>query len=61
MLALNVNKIKKTFNISQTLTLNQTIKYISEWYEEYFKNKKNVKYITINQIKKFSKLSKLKI
>ena len=61
LLALNVNKIKKTFNISQTLTLNQTIKYISEWYEEYFKNKKNIKYITINQIKKFSKLSKLKI
>ncbi len=61
LLSLNINKIKQTFQISPTLTLDQTADYVSEWYNEYFKDKKNLNLITIKQIKKYSKLSNLKI
>lgn len=61
LLSLNVSKIKKTFNITPTLSLNQTADYVSKWYSEYFKDKKKVKLITIEQIKQYSKLSNINI
>ncbi|MDA9697646.1 CDP-glucose 4,6-dehydratase [Candidatus Pelagibacter sp.] len=61
LLSLDVTKIRKTFNIKPTLTLDQTADYISKWYFEYFKDKKNVYLTTTRQIKKYSKSSNLKI
>ena len=60
LLSFNINKIRKTFKISPKLTIDETADYVSEWYEEYFKDKNNIRSITIRQIKKYSKLSNLK-
>ncbi len=59
LLSLDVSKIKKTFNIKPILNIDETANFISEWYDTYFKNRKNIKKITVNQIKKYSKLSRL--
>jgi len=61
LLSLNINKLKKDFNIKPILNNKKTTDYISDWYKNYFKNKKNTYKITVKQIKKYSKESNLKI
>tara|TARA_X000000950_G_C13859870_1_gene638239 strand:+ start:695 stop:1768 length:1074 start_codon:yes stop_codon:yes gene_type:complete len=61
LLALDVKKINKVFDIKPSLSIDETSNYISEWYEEYFKDKKKVFMTTIKQIKKYSRLNNLNI
>ena len=51
---LNSNKSKKVLKWKQKLNINQTLKYVSEWYESKDKNRL---FITKKQIKNYLKKS----
>ena len=52
-LNLNVAKIKKELGWENKLKINETIKFVCEWYSVYFNNSRDIKKITSNQIKKY--------
>ena len=52
-LNLNVAKIKKELGWENKLKINETIKFVCEWYGVYFKKSGDIKKITSNQIKKY--------
>ncbi len=52
-LNLNVAKIKKELGWENKLKINETIKFVCEWYGVYFKKNGDIKKITSDQIKKY--------
>ena len=52
-LNLNVEKIKKELGWENKLKINETIKFVCEWYGVYFKKNGDIKKITSDQIKKY--------
>jgi CDP-glucose 4,6-dehydratase len=55
-LNLNVAKIKRELNWENKLNIKNTIKFICDWYNCYFTNKKNIERITYKQIEKYFSL-----
>lgn len=60
LLHLNSYKAKKKLNWTCTLDLNKTIYFTTSWYRSYYENPKNIYKFSINQIKNFLQLSKIK-
>ena len=58
-LSLSSFKSNKYLKWKKFLNLDQTIKLTVEWYDD-FRNKKNLRIATINQIKYFMKINKWK-
>ena len=58
LLFLNSNKAKRKLNWSCQLNLKKAINLTTDWYKEYYLNKKNIFNFSINQIKNFEALKK---
>jgi len=56
LLQLNTNKAKRILKWKARLSLNQTIKFIVDWYRNFSKNKKNIFDISKSQINEFMKI-----
>lgn len=56
LLKLNCDKAKNLINWESNLNLNETLIYISEWYEKYFSSSENMYDITLEQIDKYEKI-----
>ena len=57
LLRLNSDKAKKILKWRNVLKFGETIEMVSSWYNNYYSNSKNVKEITMNQIKKYQSLA----
>ena len=58
LLQLNSNKAKNKLNWRCKLNLKNTIIYTTDWYKEYYTNKKNIYNYSIMQINKFNNIKK---
>ena len=56
LLKLNCNKAKMYLGWNSSLTFDQNIKLTSEWYQNFYSNKKRIRNISIYQIKKYKKI-----
>ena len=55
LLKLNCNKAKKYLGWKNHLSFEQNIQLTSEWYQNFYKNKKKIRSISINQIENYKK------
>ena len=60
LLKLNSNKAKKFLGWSCKMSFLQTIKMVSEWYQQFYSNKNKSASITYNQIRQYEKIIKIK-
>jgi CDP-glucose 4,6-dehydratase len=56
LLKLNTNKAKKILNWKSVLSFQETIQLVTSWYKFYYENKKDIKKISMDQIKYFEKI-----
>ena len=56
LLKLNTNKAKKFLNWKSVLSFQETIKLVTTWYKFYYENKKDIKKISVDQIRYFEKV-----
>ncbi len=54
ILKLNNSRAKKELNWHPKLSFEETVEWSAAWYKNYFEKKSDLKYFTLNQIKKFS-------
>ena len=55
LLKLNCNKARKYLGWKNHLSFEQNIQLTSEWYQNFYKNKKKIRSISINQIENYKK------
>ena len=55
LLQLNNSKAKKALNWKAKLNINETINFVVEWYRNFKYNRKDIIFITSNQINKYMK------
>jgi len=60
LLKINSNKAKKILKWKCILSFNETVNMISEWYMNYYYKKKNNYEVSLEQIKKYEKLLKIR-
>jgi CDP-glucose 4,6-dehydratase len=60
LLKLNSNKAEKKIKWKCILTFSETMEMVTNWYKDYDKNPRKVYNITIDQIKKYEKLLKIR-
>ena len=56
LLKLNSSKAKKFLKWKSVLSFNETIKLVSSWYKNYYEKRKDIKMISIQQIKYYEKI-----
>jgi len=56
LLQLNCSKAKKKLNWRSVLSFNQTISMTINWYRKFYEDKKNIKKLSLSQIKFYEKL-----
>ena len=56
LLKLNTNKAKKILNWKSVLSFQETIQLVTSWYKFYYENKKDIKKISMYQIRYFEKI-----
>ena len=60
LLKLDCKKALELLNWRSTMNFEQTIRFTSDWYLEYFNNNTNIKDVSINQIFQYFELAKSK-
>ena len=56
LLQLNCSKANKKLNWRSVLSFNQTISMTINWYRKFYEDKKNIKKLSLSQIKFYEKL-----
>ena len=61
LLSLNSKKAYKRLNWKCVLLTNETINFVTDWYQAYYKKNINMHQISINQIEEYTKIMKKKL
>ena len=61
LLRLNCGKAKKVLKWNNVLKFEETIKFVAEWYNSYYKRKSNMKKVTEHQIREYQKILKTRL